>query len=998
MFIAVCLLLLVSPRAGSGEGLEDGLAHLKLAWTYAERDEWEAAARESMAAASHLRGPGKQRLPEALWVLGTSELMLGRPAQASDHLREGLTACGSCEERSQLRFSLSSAYRDLGRYGEAESLLRELLKEAEAAGSTTDQVLSFKGLAGLAAVQGRRAEALPFLQEARRRQNGAEKPADRAELLESIGVLLSETHGGEEALESLRQAETLLADLADQSGLLRVHTNIANAYMVLGRYDTALALFEEVEATSRQRGDQNELARSLSGSAEILQMRGQLETAQKRFEEALAIERRNGRRGGEAKALIHLAQIDLVRGQYNHAFSRFEEAVAVSRATADREVELTTLAASADVYLKLNRQDESFARLHDVGELAGEIATQNQPLEGLVTIHQHFAAGRLEEALQETGQALALARQSASRPDEEKMLLFRAALLFLLDRLEEGRRDAEAALALSQELGDRKEEAQLNFLVGYILLFEQRYDEARAFLEQSLRFEREIGSSGPRAITLWALGAAYEKQWNSTAAIAAYREAVEISESTFGEVRADDLLAGLAENAISSYGRWARLLAQKGDVEQAFAVAERARARAFLRRMGNPPPDLRKAVDPILLREEESLREKIQLLTRRLWEEQWKASSEQDRIALVAVAREIDSARRGYETLLIRIQQASPEYASLVHPSPLTVPEVQKLLDGETTLIEYFLLADESLAWVIERDSVHLVHLTLHGEELAKSIVELRSLIAARQPAARCSFVLYLHLFNPLVPFIHHKKLLVVPHGALHTLPFAALTPDVGKTYLVDHYTLSLLPSASVLPFVLAKRNSEGGGMLALGDPDGSLPAAAAEARAVAALYGSQALVGRDASVAALRAAPRPIDHLHIAAHAAFDPARPLFSHIRLADGDLAVHDIFGLDLRATHLVVLSGCETGVGQATEVGELEGLSRAFLYAGVPAVVATQWVVDDLASRALMEAFYRRLRAGTTTAEALRQAQIEVLHSTEWAHPFFWAAFTLTGDPG
>ncbi|HEX7181077.1 MAG TPA: CHAT domain-containing protein [Thermoanaerobaculia bacterium] len=990
---AAGLLLLVAPRAGLGAGFEDGLEHLKLAWAHVERDEWEPAAREAAAAVSLLRESGKQQsLPEALEVLGTAELMLGQPARAADHFQEGLTACGSCEERSRLRFSLSSAYRDLGRYGEAESLLRELLADAEAVGSTEDQALSFKGLALLAAVQGRRAEALPIFQEALRRNGAAEKPADRAHLLESIGVLLSETGDGAQALEFLRQAEVLLAGEADPSRLLRVRTNMAKAHVELGRYDMALALFEEVETASRQGGDQSELARSLSGSAEILQMRGQLEEARKRFEEALAIERRIGRRGGEAKALIHLAQIDLVRGRYDRAFSRYEEAVAVSRAAPDREVELTSLAASADVYLKLNREDEGFARLHHVGELAREIAKQNRPVQTLVAIMQLLAANRLDEALRQIDQGLELARQTGSCPDEEYMLRLRASLLFLLKRLEGGRRDAEAALALSRELGDRQEEAFLNFLLGFISLFEERYDEARVFLQQSLRFEREIGSSGPRAVTLWALGVAYEKQWNSAAAIAAYREAVEISESAFSEVRADDLLAGLAENANSSYGRWARLLAQKGDAEQAFAVAERGRARAFLRRIGNSPPDLRKAVDPVLLREEESLREKIQALTR-------KASAEQDRLARTHIAREIDGARRDYETLRIRLQQANPEYASLVHPSPLTAPEVQRLLDGETTLIEYLLLEDESMAWVIERDSVHLVRLWTSEDELARMVEELRQRIATHKPIEVQAFFLYQRLFRELEPHIHHKNVLVVPHGALHALPFAALTPDVGKTWLVERYALSVLPSASVLPFMRAKRNRGGGRMLALGDPDGSLPAAAAEARAVAALYGSQALVGREASAAALRAAARPIDPLHIAAHAVFDPARPLFSRIRLADGDLAVHDIFGLDLRGTHLVVLSGCETGVGPATDVGELESLSRAFLYAGAPAVLATLWRVDDLASRALMEAFYRRLRAGTPAAEALRQAQLEILRSgKEWRHPFFWAAFTLTGDPG
>lgn len=954
--------------------------------------------REAAAATSLLRPNGGKYLIEALEVLGNSEVMLGRPAQAADHFREGLSACTSCEERNRLRLGLSNAYRDLGRFSEAESLLREVLKDAEATGSTADQALSFKGLAGLAAVQGRRAEALPFFQEALRKGGAAEKPAARARLLESIGVLLSEAGDNLQAIDSLRQAEDLVVRLSDPSRLLSIRVNLARAYVDLGRYDTALALFEEVEKTARQRGDQSEFARALTGSAGILQIRGRDEDARKRFEEALPIERKIGRHGGEANILDHLAHLDLIRGRYDLAFSRFEEAIAVSRAAGDRQSELTSLADSADVYLKLNRGDEASARTQRAGELATEIAPQNRSLEALVRIMQLFSAHRPDEALRQTDQALAQARQSGERFAEGKLLVIRAGLLILLGRSEDALQAAEAALAVSREAGDREGEAQLQFLIGFTLLLQQRYDEARAALELSLRFEREIGSSGQRAVTLWALGATYEKQGKSTEACAAFREAAEISESAFTEVRSDDLLAGLAENAAGSYGRLVGLLAQKGDVEQAFAVAEKSRARAFLRRMGNPLPNIHKNVDLALVHEEESLRGKIQDLERQLRQELRKPLAEQDRGALAKVARDIDSSQRAFGNLLIRIQQASPEYASMVHPTPLTLPEVQKLLPAETTLIEYFLVEDATLAWVIDRDSVHLVRLTMQGEDIAKNVNELRQRIAAHEPIAKSAFILYTFLFDQLVRHIHHPNVIVVPHGALHALPFAVLTPDVGKTYLVERYTLSTLPSASVLPFVLAKRSPEGGSMLALGDPDGSLPAAASEARTVAALYGERALLGRAASADALRRAPRPIEHLHIAAHTTFDPVRPLFSRIRLADGDLTVHDIFDLDLRGTHLVVLSGCETGRGDPTRGDELEGLSRAFLYAGAPATITTQWAVDDEASRVLMESFYRNLRKSLRTAEALRQAQIEVLHSKEWSLPFFWAPFTLTGDPG
>jgi CHAT domain-containing protein len=111
----------------------------------------------------------------------------------------------------------------------------------------------------------------------------------------------------------------------------------------------------------------------------------------------------------------------------------------------------------------------------------------------------------------------------------------------------------------------------------------------------------------------------------------------------------------------------------------------------------------------------------------------------------------------------------------------------------------------------------------------------------------------------------------------------------------------------------------------------------------------------------------------------------------------LEVHEVYGLDLAAaTGLAVLSACQTQISALSARIEVVGLNRAFLYAGTPSVMASLWSVDDEATALFMERFYTHLRAGMGKAEALRQAQIEV--RAEFPHPYYWAAFVLTGDPG
>jgi CHAT domain-containing protein len=143
---------------------------------------------------------------------------------------------------------------------------------------------------------------------------------------------------------------------------------------------------------------------------------------------------------------------------------------------------------------------------------------------------------------------------------------------------------------------------------------------------------------------------------------------------------------------------------------------------------------------------------------------------------------------------------------------------------------------------------------------------------------------------------------------------------------------------------------------------------------------------------------------LHLAAHGGYDPSDPLSSLIALApgggeDGKLQTREIFGLPLKGSELVVLSACETNVGEISGGDDVVGLTRAFFFAGAPSVLSSLWSVDDKATEVLMTSFYKHwLEEGMSKAQALQAAQAEVRANPRWASPFFWAAFTLNGHEG
>jgi len=243
----------------------------------------------------------------------------------------------------------------------------------------------------------------------------------------------------------------------------------------------------------------------------------------------------------------------------------------------------------------------------------------------------------------------------------------------------------------------------------------------------------------------------------------------------------------------------------------------------------------------------------------------------------------------------------------------------------------------------------------------------------------------------------------VVPHGILHYLPFAALQ-DHRDRNLLDAYRISYLPSASTLKYLERKRHGRGQSLLALGNPAGGgadytpLPLAAAEAQQIGTMYThSRVLTGEQATEEAFKNLAPEYDILHLACHADLNSAYPMYSGLLLApggeeDGELHVHEIFNLELNAS-LIVLSGCQTGLGRLTTGDDLVGLSRAFIYAGTPSVLSSLWMVEDQSTAYLMSRFYQHLRT-EDKAEALRLAQQETRAKYPELHA--WASFVLIGD--
>jgi CHAT domain-containing protein len=559
-----------------------------------------------------------------------------------------------------------------------------------------------------------------------------------------------------------------------------------------------------------------------------------------------------------------------------------------------------------------------------------------------------------------------------------------------------------APLPLSTRLGrTRVLRAQALLLLGQADAAQAEARAARADAE----------TLGDRMLSYQAchvLGRLHEHSGDPESAAELFRQAILDVDGLRGGISRDDLRISFARDKVALYEDAARNALQRGDASEAFEHVERAKARALVDLLAAGPPIPLRAgdEDTRLAARVDELRDTLTSLYNRLHGDgEPRQRFAEDHQTLLA---HMHAHEHELTAALARLRLCQSDYASLASVSVAPLEQIQSRLGPDDALLEYFLLDDAVLVFVVTDSAVsvfgplatrteiedligqwhfHLAHFR-HGPDFA-----IRH--AGRLLATACSLLQTMHdrLIAPLRSVLDGRKLLIVPHGALHHVPFQALHD--GKAFLIEHHDLSYAPSATTL-VVQRLEPPRGDQTLIVGVPAPGLPYITAEVAAVAACRRhSTILLGSDATRMRFLAEAACSRTVHLATHAIFRADNPLYSAVRLGDGWLTAADIYGLSL-AADLVVLSACETGTSAVLHGDELIGLTRGFLYAGAHSLVASLWPANDMATANLMSTFHTAIGDGVGVRCALGMAQREALARTP--HPYYWAPFTVSGQPG
>jgi CHAT domain-containing protein len=546
-------------------------------------------------------------------------------------------------------------------------------------------------------------------------------------------------------------------------------------------------------------------------------------------------------------------------------------------------------------------------------------------------------------------------------------------------------------------------EANLYQGLGHVYLHEKDFAMAVENLQRALQMAEKLDNRNLVRLASSGMGDLSVQTQKPVEAIGYYKKAIESVESTRSLLESEEFRSSFFEDKGQTYIGMVEAQLQAGNPEEAFNYNERARSRAFLDILGGKAQLSRASGG--FVDEERALRERIAGLRAKTTVSE-QGTDEGGEAQRTLLRRELEEAEKSYNAFLANVRKQDKEQASLMNVEPLTLRQLQELLEPGVTVLEYFVPTSKAMLWVVDRDRANFVRLSLDRSELISKVSVLRESInqvGEQTKFKQASEELYRALIEPALPHIRGKELLIIPHDVLHYLPYQALFSPQGK-YLIQGYPIYYLSSASLMQFTREKKKATREKALVMGNPDlgdqaYNLRFAEREAKEIARLYPQSAVYLR-----AEATKPRAIslspnyDILHFAVHGELRRDDPLNSGLLLAedgkeDGRLRVGEIFSLNLKAD-TVVLSACESGLGKITSGDEIIGLTRSFIYAGTPSIVTTLWKVNDRTSYELMREFYSNLRT-MKKSEALRQAQLKTMQ--EFPHPFFWAAYGLTGEP-
>ena len=813
----------------------------------------------------------------------------------------------------------------------------------------------------------------------------------------------------DEALAAGERARAIFAEQNDAWRLARLEINIGNVYQRQDRFAEALQHYRAAYDGLVSRDDSEGLAAVLSNLALCYIFLND-------FPKALEFHQKARQHCAEKAMPILVAYADynigylyFLRGEYGRAIKMLREAAAGAKKTGDAyQLALCDLDLS-EMYIELNLNAEAGELAHKAHAAFQQLGFGYEGAKALV-----FAAiaasrqGQAFEGLRLFTQAKEMFIRDKNRVWPSLIDLYKALVLFNEGRLFEARQLCAGAKDFFHGAQLRRKYVFAQLLLARILTQMNDRSSARNQCAGALEQLAELEAPTLLYDAEFLLGEIEHGDGDQDLAYEAYSRARTALEALRGSLRGEELKIAFFSNKQEVYERLVDLcLGRPHSLEQAFAYMEQAKSRSLMELLTQPVHTISEgdAGQSELVRSIRNLREELNwyynLIEREQLRPEENSPARIQNLERQARSRESELLRSLQEATDVEIHQAGLQRA----PASLSVEEIRAALPAETVLIEYFCVQDRVLACVLTRQNLQVFPVTLqsrvqkHLQFLQFQISKFRldpqyvnMFRTSLLESTRAHFKeLYQELIAPLRGALETEHVVFVPHGLLHYVPFHALHD--GERDLIDQFSISYAPSASIFAICQKNAASTSGESLIMGVADAQAPSILDEVGALQKILPhAQLFVGDKATHAVLEEHGPKSRIIHIATHGYFRQDNPMFSSIRLGDSYLSLYDLYHLKLPA-ELVVLSGCATGLNTVKTGDELIGLVRGLLQAGAQSMVLSLWDVHDATTKEFMLAFYSAWQGGLSKSMALRAAMLKLRE--QYPHPYYWAPFLLIG---
>ena len=841
--------------------------------------------------------------------------------------------------------SMATALMRLERYEEALPLFRRAIRRSAATGQHSRELSYLLSAGDTALLIGNNSLADSLLQRAAALSRDVGNPQLELAALKSRAQSL--IIRGEPELAIATMEEPVARAVADGvPGADEAAVVLGEACAAASLPLRAESLFTRALSMAEETGSWTLQGRALSGLGHIALDRGDLSGAERLFRRAIDLSVKGDDRPGERRRKSYLALTFEHGARYQEALDLYLEVLPLDRAAGDRGAVAARLSNIASVHEYLGEYREALrfreealdsTRLLDrPGEVTKELANI-----GLIYMKVK-SFGRAETALME---AVAAARESGDASTESHLLVYLGQLHIERSQAADALPLLDEAIRKAKTAGNLYSASDAHMLRGRAFAALGEPDKAESAYREALASARETGSLYTEWIVEFRRGEAARQRGADEEALEHFDRSIDLASSTRGELVEDRHRISFQEEKTRVFDAAIQLLIDNGRTDDAFLYAERGKARAL--------------------------------------------------IDLVA--------------------ESSPAPRSLGGTAATTT--VREVLDrvraGGEIFAAFWLGEGRSQLWIFSEEGME--HHQLPGKEIIEERVAfLNDRLRRRGEWAGGAASLGNMLLAPLSGRLDRSsRLLIAPDGALHLLPFEIVS--VGRFPLLDATSLRYVPSATVLRSMEERAGASRWDfeLVAFGNPDlpagiklDPLPHAAREVEEIGRLFAEgEAIVLTGSEATEIRANDylHRARYLHFATHTVIDDNSPLQSSILLApdreglaDGRFQAAEAAGRRIPA-RLVVLSGCETGLGRRAQGEGVLGFARIFLGAGAEGLVVSLWRVNDASTAMLISRFYEIMLGGAAPAEALQIARRELAtgHAGQFSHPWYWAPFVLIG---